>query len=282
MSSAIAATAIGAAASAYAANRQNKGARRAQEDYSRGVAQAGEYTTDARDRSLAAQQSAYDTQRALVGEAQNNQYATLSPYSNAGQNALVQQQRLLEEAQQNPLRDFTAKDFQADPGYAFRLAEGQKALERSAGARGGLYSGRSMKDFDAYTQGQAAQEYQSSYDRFNQDQQRRYDARLGIADRYGQQASQGQQAAQSLAGIYGANANSLGQYAGQNANNQSNLWTGAGNSLSDLAQGDASSRANSQLAQANNDSSLYGAYGQAVGGILNAGSTYGRNQGWWN
>jgi hypothetical protein len=162
------------------------------------------------------------------------------------------------------------------------LAEGQKALERSAGARGGLYSGRSMKDFDAYTQGQAAQEYQSSYDRFNQDQQRRYDARLGIADRYGQQASQGQQAAQSLAGIYGANANSLGGYAGQNANANSNLWTGAGNSLSDLAQGDASSRANAALAQANNDASAYGSYGQALGGILNAGSTYGRNKGWWN
>ena len=39
-------------------------------------------------------------------------------------------------------RDFTMADYQADPGYGFRLSEGMKALERSAAARGGLLSGR--------------------------------------------------------------------------------------------------------------------------------------------
>jgi hypothetical protein len=35
-------------------------------------------------------------------------------------------------------RDFSMADYEADPGYAFRLAEGNKALERSAAARGML------------------------------------------------------------------------------------------------------------------------------------------------
>jgi hypothetical protein len=286
MSSAIAATSIGAAAAAYGANRaanaQKQAARMAQNAYSGGVDKASGIAQNARDQSIAAQNAAYETQRAAIYEAQKDQYGALSPYSNAGQNALTQQQRLLEEAQTHPLRDFTEKDFHADPGYAFRLAEGQKALERSAGARGGLYSGQAMKDFDAYTQGMASQEYKSSYDRFNQDQQRRYDARLGIADRYGQQAGLGQQAAQSLAGIYGANANSLGQYAGQNANNNSNLYTGTGNSLSDMALGDASSIGNSYMARGNADANAYGAYGQALGNILNAGSSYFRSKVWGN
>src|SRR5690606_37916407 len=32
-----------------------------------------------------------------------------------------------------------------DPGYAFRLKEGQKALDRQASAAGGLYSGGQLK-----------------------------------------------------------------------------------------------------------------------------------------
>ena len=39
-------------------------------------------------------------------------------------------------------RDFAMSDYEADPGYAFRLAEGNKALERSAAARGMVMSGQ--------------------------------------------------------------------------------------------------------------------------------------------
>lgn len=49
--------------------------------------------------------------------------------------------------------------FQTDPGYQFRQEEGQKAIERGAAARGGLYSGAAMKALDRYGEGLAAQEY---------------------------------------------------------------------------------------------------------------------------
>ena len=36
------------------------------------------------------------------------------------------------------MRDFSMKDFTTDPGYAFRMSEGLKGLDRQAAARGGL------------------------------------------------------------------------------------------------------------------------------------------------
>lgn len=52
-----------------------------------------------------------------------------------------------------------------DPGYAFRMSEGLKALERSAAARGGLMSGAQMKGIERFGQDLASQEYQNAYNR---------------------------------------------------------------------------------------------------------------------
>ena len=63
-------------------------------------------------------------------------------------------------------RDFSMADYQADPGYAFRMSEGMKALERSAAARGGLMSGAMMKGITRFGQDQASQEYQNAFNRY--------------------------------------------------------------------------------------------------------------------
>lgn len=63
-------------------------------------------------------------------------------------------------------RDFGMSDFQADPGYAFRLAEGQKALDRSAAARGGLISGGALKAAQRYGQDMGSQEYINAFNRY--------------------------------------------------------------------------------------------------------------------
>jgi len=54
---------------------------------------------------------------------------------------------------------YSAADFQADPGYAFALSEGQKAIANSAAAKGGSLSGAAVKNLDQYTVGMADQEY---------------------------------------------------------------------------------------------------------------------------
>lgn len=108
-------------------------------------------------------------------------------------------------------RSFSMADFQADPGYAFRMAEGQKALERSASARGSLFSGGQLKALTRYGQDMGSQEYGNAYNRWNNDQTTRFN-RLA-----------------TLAGIGQTATSQLGQ-AGQNfANNQSNLLGQLGN-----------------------------------------------------
>jgi len=49
--------------------------------------------------------------------------------------------------------------FEASPGYAFRRDEGQKAIERSAAARGLLRSGATQKAIGRYVDGLASDEY---------------------------------------------------------------------------------------------------------------------------
>jgi hypothetical protein len=96
---------------------------------------------------------------------------------------------------------FSADKFQTDPGYAFRLSEGMKSLDRTAAARGGLLSGSTLKGAQRYGQDLASQEYQNAYNRYNTD----YNMRLGPLQTL---AGYGQGATNNLAGAtntYGAN-----------------------------------------------------------------------------
>lgn len=95
--------------------------------------------------------------------------------------------------QQNPLygsllRNFQASDFETDPGYQFRLGEGQKQIESSAAARGGLLSGAAAKALTKYNQNFASNEYGNAYNRFNANQTNTYNRLAGIAG-VGQQAT---------------------------------------------------------------------------------------------
>ena len=61
---------------------------------------------------------------------------------------------------------FGTEQFQQDPGYGFRQAEGMKALERSAAARGNLLSGSTLKGVQRFGQDLASQEYQNAFNRY--------------------------------------------------------------------------------------------------------------------
>ena len=107
-------------------------------------------------------------------------------------------------------RDFSMSDFQADPGYAFRLSEGMKALDRQAAARGGLISGGALKAAARYGQNMASDEYQNAFNRYQTNRA----AQLNPL--------------QSMAGMGQTTANTLGQ-AGQNyATNAGNAYAAAG------------------------------------------------------
>lgn len=133
-------------------------------------------------------------------------------------------------------KSFSLQDFQADPGYQFRMQQGQDALERSAAARGGLNSGATLKAITEYGQNFASNEFGNAYNRFTNNQTNRFNRLAAIAG-IGQTA-QGQmnQAAQT----YGTN---MGNIAVGNANAQGasaiaqgNAWSGGLQGLAGLGQ----------------------------------------------
>lgn len=177
---------------------------------------------------------AADTQAAAAHEANqlqqqmyNQQRADQEPWRQAGVQALS------DLGNSDFQRDFTANDFQADPGYAFRMAEGQKALERSAAARGGLQTGGTLKALTRYGQDVASNEYQNAYTRFNSDRDRRF-GRLSSIAGLGQNANaQNSAAGQNYANQTGANSMGAANAAGAAGIASANAW---GNSLSSIGQ----------------------------------------------
>ena len=124
-----------------------------------------------------------------------------------------------------PLSDyqkFGMDQFQADPGYAFRMSEGMKALERSAAARGGLLSGGALKATQRFGQDLASQEYQNAFNRYQ-------------AERAAQL-----QPLQALAGVGQTSANTLTNAAGQ-----------FGQNLGEATQAAAAARASGYVGGAN-------------------------------
>lgn len=177
---------------------------------------AAETQAGAADRASDVQRHVFDQQR-----------EDATPWRAAGERALGG----LEDGDFK--RDFTMADYKEDPGYQFRLSEGQKAIDRSGAARGGLNSGATLKSLARFSQGLASEEYQNSYNRFNADRDRRFN-RLS-----------------SLAGI-GQTANSQVASAGQNYGNQvgQNI-VGAGNAIAAGQVGQANAWGNALSTGAN-------------------------------
>lgn len=169
----------------------------------------------------------------------NTLNAQQAPYRGAGYNALNQIQSMLPgqyvayDTLGNPVgtatgsgyltQQFTPELFQQgiDPGYAFRLQQGQMANQRMGNVSGGGLGGNVMRGLQDYTQGQASQEYQNAFNRFQTQRGNIYN---------------------TLAGIAG-----IGQ-TGQTQTNQ--LGTNLANAQSQLGVGSAAAQAAGQIGQA--------------------------------
>jgi hypothetical protein len=125
------------------------------------------------------------------------------PFLEAGKSALNQ---LIPLASNYKPFDYNAMT--ADPGYGFRLSEGQKSLDRAAAARGGLISGSALKAATRYGQDMGSQEYTNAFNRYQTER----NAQLNPL--------------QSLVGVGQTTATNLGTMGAQNASNVGNLITG--------------------------------------------------------
>ncbi len=122
-------------------------------------------------------------------------------------------------------KPFSMADYQADPGYAFRLSEGMKALERSSAARGGLMSGAALKGIDKYSQGMASQEYGNAYDRYNANQTNLYNRLAGLSGTGQTSANTLSSTGQNTANQIGNNMTSAGAARAAGQMGSSNAWS---------------------------------------------------------
>ena len=135
--------------------------------------------------------------------------ANFRPYAALGDQAAGELQgRLNSNAL---LRDFGKGDFKKDPGYQFRLDQGNQAIDRAAGARGSRYSGATLKGLQRCAQDYASGEYQNAYDRYNTNRTMNYNFLAGPIQRgVGAQGQVGNYLsnagdARAAAGVGGAN-----------------------------------------------------------------------------
>jgi hypothetical protein len=156
-------------------------------------------------------------------------------------------------------KPFSQTDFEQDPGYAFRQAEGMRALERSASARGNLLSGGTLRGIQRFGQDLASQEYGNAFNRYQIER----NARLNPL--------------QSLMGAGQSATNVMTGNIGQSSQNEQANLMNAGQA-----------RASGYVGQANALSGALGSIGQAAAsfplmqaqiGYLNQGQTGGRAPG---
>ena len=162
------------------------------------------------------------------------------PFRQAG---LAGQNRLLEllglggdskaKGYGSAMQPFGMEQFQAEPGYGFRLSEGMKALDRTAAARGGLLSGATLKGAQRFGQNLASEEWQNAFNRYYAQRNAMLNPLEGLAG-----------TGRSTSAELGAAGQQFGQMAGEN-------MIGAGNA-----------RASGYVGSAN-------AWANALGGITN-------------
>lgn len=218
----------------------------------KGANDAANTQAAAADRAAALQKQMFDEQKGLT-----------APYREGGTTA---QNRLMEllgigtntgSADYGKYsRDFGMSDFVTDPGYNFRLSEGQQAIDRSAAARGGTQSGAALKAAAQYGQKMGSEEYGRAYDRYNTNRSNQL-APLGSLVSTGVGAATNTAAAAGNYGVTGGNT----IMAGGAANAAGQL--GVGNTINNALSTAASSYQNQKnfndyLASKNSQRGLYG------------------------
>lgn len=207
-------------------------------------AYAANQASKAQKSAANAQAGVANQQMAMQKQMFEKQLALQEPFRQAG---LTAQNRLLTYlglpgGEQGPdfgvyNRDFGMSDFKTDPGYAFRMSEGMKALERSAAARGGLLSGATLKGAERFGQGLASDEYQNAFNRYYAERQARLNplqAFLGQGQMAtNQMGSAAANTAQGMANTYGQ----MAQAAGNLGQARASGYVGMGNAAMGGFQG---------------------------------------------
>jgi hypothetical protein len=161
---------------------------------------------------------------------QNQQQA---PYREAGYSALS------DIAGMKPYltQQFGPEQFQQgmDPGYAFRLQQGQRALQAQQNQAGGLIGGNALAAMQDYTQGQASQEYGNAFNRFQTQRNNIYNTLSNIAGLGQTSLGQTMQGSTAAGGNIGTNIANAGSALGAGQVAAGNALGGIGQTLGNQA-----------------------------------------------
>lgn len=262
----VASTAISANAASKAAKSQARSIDAAGQIQQDAAIRAAEIQAASARDSARIQQRIAEQQMALEREQFNRQVELQQPWHTAGKNALTQLVPLASN-----YTPFGMEQFQADPGYSFRMDEGMKALERSAAARGGLLSGSAMKGIQRFSQGLASDEYTNAFNRYQTERNARLNPLQSLAGMGQTSAGQIGQAGQSMTSGIGQAGQALASgMTGINqnmANNLTNINQNAASAAGNAITGAAQARASGYVGQAN-----------ALTSALNTGLNYYQSQ----
>ena len=121
-----------------------------------------------------------------------------------------------------------------DPGYAFRLQQGQRQLAAQQNASGGLIGGNALTGMQDYTQGQASQEFGNAFNRFNTQRSNIYNTLASMAGLGQTSLGQTTAASTNAGGNIGGAISNVGSALGAGQVGQANAYSsglqGAGNS----------------------------------------------------
>lgn len=174
----------------------------------------------AQNQAVNAQTGAANNAAALQAQMYAQNRADLAPWREAGVGALGSLTSQMPEF----TRRFGMSDYTQDPGYQFRLSEGEKGINRAAQARGLFDSGGTMKALGAYNSNMASQEYGNAYNRFTQDQNNAYNKLSNLA-------GMGQTTAQQVANMGANYAGAAGDLGLQAANARASGYIGGANTV---------------------------------------------------
>lgn len=246
---AIAAATIGAGASIYAANQASN----AQQNAANTAANTQQGIFN---QQVALNQPFY--QGSIAAQNQLLTYLGLTPKPGSGVNVNPNDPNFGLYAQ-----DFGMDDFQADPGYAFRLEQGMKALQNSAAAKGLLSSGNTLKGITDYGQNAASQEYMNAFNRYQINRANRINPLLSVM-------GSGQTAANTLTNAGSQLGQGLSQAQVAAGNAQASGYINMGNALNNALTGGMNSYTNYN----NMQQYLAGIQGSSGLGGSSAGSDY--------
>jgi hypothetical protein len=128
-------------------------------------------------------------------------------------------------------------NYQADPGYQFRLSQGEDAIKRMQAAQGGRFGGAAMKALEDYAQNSASQEFGNYVNRANGQFGANSSSDAQALQAGGQLANIYAGAGQTGAGIIGNSAAQQADIYGRTGTQLANAAGTAGGALGQLSSG---------------------------------------------